>query len=307
MLTRTLVCFCLTAVLLPATADAQLGPAALAFGNGAITGTGTETVSRPVDTMRLSIVLTGRAKELKQALAALRDRQDAAQLQLESMGAEKDAIELSPASLAKKSQQQIQMEEMLKQQRQAQGRAIPKGLQVSTQVAVQSTLTAQWPLDQQDPESMLQFVTDLQEKIKEADLAGVNEPGNLSAAEQELAEELAGMSSMYGQQESKPGEPSFTFIGRIGDEERKQAMKQAFEKAKLQAGQLAAAAGVELGPLASLQGNVTAQQSGMSAYDYAYYMQVTGTQEEAADNEAVGSEPQSVKFKVTVIAAFKLP
>jgi uncharacterized protein YggE len=288
---------------------AQIGVADPARqGSGTVVGSGTASIERPVEIMRLSIVLTARAKELKPALVNLTDRIAAARLQLESFGAIEDSIETTPASLAKKSPQQVQMEQMLAQQRLAQGRSVPKGLQVTPAVAVQSTLTAQWQLAATDREELLQFVSSLQDKIKQADLGGLNEPNQLSAAEQELAEELEGMSSMYGEETANPGEPQFVFVGRIDETQKQAALAQAFAKAKDQATQLASAAGVTLGPLASLHGDITQGDNSQLGYEYRYYLQASGqTAAAASENEAISSEPDTVTFQANVHAAFRLP
>ena len=283
---------------------------------GVVSGTGSEVVKQPPTLLRMTVQLTGKGKTVAEALTQLKDRREAAVMQLDSLGATKDSLNLTDPELsAGVSPRQQQMERSLLQQWRSQGRRVPKALQIPRSVVVSSTLTAEWPLQELTPEELLPFAKDLEDKIQEADLGGLNEPQELSAEEQELAEEMAERTSDYGydEEQAKPGEPQFFYLARISDQQRDQALAAAFGRAKLQAEILARAAGVKLGKLASLHASaMPASNEDFPDEAYAYRMRqllsrrqsLSGV--EANDLEAVAPRPGQVSVNITVAATFHL-
>jgi hypothetical protein len=209
------------------------------------------------------------------------------------------------------------MQRMMMQRMQQGGKAAKKPKKVADPVLVSAQLTAEWKLDAKNPDELLLSVHALQEKIKGADLAGMKDADKLSPEQEELLEE-AGDPDMMGyssNNQPKPGEPVFMFVGRISDAERDKALAEAFQKAKVQAGRLAKAAGADLGSLRS----ITAHSTPSGGYDeygnynrHAYQAlqmarsQSGGDDDASNDSEALGVEPGPVKISVTVMAAFDL-
>ena len=111
-------------------------------------------------------------------------------------------------------------------------------------------------------------------------------------------------------------------MAEISEEDGDRALAEAFQKAKLQAARLAAAAGIGLGPLVGLSGQESdAAAYGMNSYQAAMmggfggdYEQAQYIQEllsrhfsddsESQLNEAIGSQPGSLKFTFSVHAVF---
>ena len=274
---------------------------------GTVSGMGTVTVRQKPTLLRMTVQLSEKAGTLKEALANLKDRREAALLQLEQMGAAEDAVQVTePMFSSGLTDQQKQMQRRMLMQR-ARGGRVPRGLKVPPSVTVAVELTAAWPLDTTDHERLLAFCHDLQTKIAAADLAGLNEPKQLSPEEQELAEESQ-EASMYGSgDEDKPGEPKFVYVGKISEEERQQAMKQAFAKAKAQAERVATAAGAELGKLSSLSG--TTNNTGVDndyATMYRFMRQARMVSTADSENEAISPTPDAVNFQIVVHATFAL-
>ena len=139
---------------------------------GTVSGIGTVTVQQRPTLLRMTIQISGKAKTIKEALAKLKDRRDAAEILLESLTADKDSVSFSdPSLVSANNNQQRQMEQMLRQ-RMSRGGRVPKGLQIPKSVSVSCTLTAEWPLQYKDTEGLLLIASDLQERIAAADLAG---------------------------------------------------------------------------------------------------------------------------------------
>jgi uncharacterized protein YggE len=292
-------------LLAPACAVAQFGNAP-----GSISASGTVVVKELPVVVRMNVQLSGKAKTLKEALAKLKDRREAAVLQVEALNAAKDSIKVSGPSYSDgKTDQQRQMERMVLRQRAQTGRRA-KGLELPKSVTVTSVLSAEWPLEAKTQEERLLFAKVLEEKVAAADLAGLKEPKQLTPEEEELAEELAEAGSQYGfggEQAATPGEPQFSYVGKISSKKRDEALASAFQQAKTQAEQLAKAAGANLGSLSSLSGNVS--QSGDDGYGYQMQMMMRQQGllgEGAASDESLSSKPEAVSFQVVVQVAFRI-
>ena len=117
---------------------------------------------------------------------------------------------------------------------------------------------------------------------------------------------------------AQPDAPQFVFVAKLSKEDRKKAMADAFAKAKANATELAAAAGVELGPLVGLSGYCSGQSSvneneydgspqfGFTTRYRRSMVQQTGEEPGTKPDEAVGSEPDTLNFAACVTASFGL-
>lgn len=289
-------------LMVPAAANAQQP------GQRAIVGMGTASAKQKPTMLRMRVQLSEKAGTTEEALQKLADRKEAAKLQLESLGASADSIKVTDATFpSTESDTQQQMRMMAMSQMRARGR-VPEGLKPVKSVTVVSTVTAEWPLDQEKNQEMLMFVSGVKDKVVEADLAGLNEPKELTPEEEEMQAEMEQMMGGYYSNESEnPGEPKFHYVAVVSDEARKQAMADAFAKAKSQAEMLAAAAGVELGPLQALQASPTSSSSGYN-YEYMRYMGVypNGGDEEPKDNEVIAPSPEALALRATIQASFAI-
>ncbi len=120
-----------------------------------------------------------------------------------------------------------------------------------------------------------------------------------------------------GDDEMKPGEPIFVYVGKISPEDRSRALAAAFAKARQEAEQLSKAAGAELGPLQSLSEG-GAMGGNPQIYGFTDYysssrsqvvmraMAAQGAGGEADPNEALGAQPGDVRLAVSVSASFQL-
>jgi len=285
---------------------------------GAISGTGAATIKLKPQLVRMSVQMSAKAKTLKEALETLKDQREAAILQLEQLGAEtKSILTTPPTAKTGLTDREKQMQQMLMQQRRSQGRKVGKGLNIPKSVTATMVLTAEWSLPSEDEAEILLFVNDVREKIIAADLAGAKKLAKKSPEEEELAEEASGMMGMYSsfdEQQSKPGEPTFFYVGRVTDKQRAKLLADAFAKAKTQAEQLAAAAGMKLGALVSLSGAANQGDMNMNRYGgmSSYQMQMLLASQARAqggdrkESESLGASLDALAFSVYVHADFAL-
>lgn len=298
-------------------AFSQVGGSGLYGGEkGTVSGTGIVTIEKKPQVMRMQIDILSKAGSLKEALTGLKDQIAAARAQLAVLGADKKTIKISPPQISStKSERQQQIEMMLSQRMQSRGKGNAKKKKATTgPITVSAQLTAEWKLQTQNTEELLLAVHPLQNKIKEADLAGLNAASKLTPEEQELMEEMEEASSSYysSDREAKPGEPVFSFASPISKEEEDKAMAEAFKIAKSQAARLAKAANSQLGKLSSISSDSASASDEDSEYRYnsAYYVaaQRMRSARNSGDSqiEAISVLPKKVKYRVTVFADFEL-
>ena len=272
---------------------------------GTVTGSGTTEIKRLPDTLRMQVELIAKGKDLKEALAKLKERRETARTALAGLGVVKDTIEIGDAAVSsEKSDRQIQMERMMRRAGRP-GKSKPK---TPPPVVVAALLKVDLPLKAADPEELLVRSQEFQDKVKAADLGGMKDLEKLTPQEEELAEEMG-----VGEDGDGPrrGEPTFLFVGKVSDEERARALAAAFQKAKKDAARLASAAGAALGELRHLSDS---QQSvsdndpddGPRRYYEVERLRRLGLSGDEQPAEAISTQPTRVTLRVTVTAQFAL-
>ncbi len=298
--------------------DAGEWAAVQAGGRPALSATGAATVQQKPTRMRMYIQLFGKAKTLEEALAKLKERREAAVLQLESLKADKQSVAFDgPTVSTAQAAQKRQIEAMVMEQMRARGKK-PKGLQVPQTVTVTGSLTAEWPLEAKSQEQLLVLAQGIEEKIKAADLSGSQEVQKLSPEEEELAEEAKQAMGRYGEQQQPLGQPTFLFVAVLSKQDRQKATADAFKKAAAGAADLAKAAGVGLGPLIGLSGGCTGQRNfgdddnpySRGGFIPAELRQIIvgepGGDAGEKPTEALSSNPSPLSFNCFVTATFAL-
>ncbi len=282
------------------------------IGRGVVAGTGVVKIERPPAVVIMTIQLMGKGENVKEAIDKLKERREDSLLLLDALGADKDSIEFGePTTSNVMSQRRQQFQKMVRQRLAATGRSVPKGLQLPKSVTVSTSLSARWPLTGQTTEDRLIEVETLVEKIQKADFAAVSGAADLSDEEKELMEEAADMMSSYGEDDGEvaPGTPSFAFAASVSPEERRAAMAEAYQKAKVRAANLAAAAGAELGPLAQLaksEGADASEMFGGMGYAMQRYwmMQQAQLQSSGVEGESIAPQFGPITFVFSVRANF---
>jgi len=303
---------------LSSVSHAQFYPGARFSGppaGGAISAVGQAVVKRQPSAMRMYVQLVVKGKSMKDALAEMKKRREAAIAKLQDLGADKESVSCDGLSLSTPGSNQRRQMEMMVMSRM--GKKPPKGLQVPKLVSLSTTLTAEWPIKEGSAEQLLIFSEALKEKVKAADIAGAKEKPKLTPEEEELAEEMAEMMPGSSGQEIPIGEPHFLYVARITEEDREKAMADAFAKAKANAQQLAKTADIPLGRLLGISGGGSTStdydQSGLysGGMDYErqnYIRQLVAGQQNQEDskNETLGADPESLGFQFAVYATFAL-
>ncbi|MEN6451703.1 MAG: SIMPL domain-containing protein [Thermoguttaceae bacterium] len=301
----------------PSVASSQFGAAqlmAMQGGGLALTASGTATVQQRPTRMRMYVQLFGKGKNLEDALAKLKERREAAVLQLESLKADKKSIIFDgPTKSAAQSAQKRQIEAMVLEQMRSRGQKA-KGLKVPQTVTVTASLTAEWPLEVKSQEELLVLSQAIEDKVKKADLSGSQEVEKLSPEEEELAEEAKQAMGRYNEQPQPVGQPTFVFVAVLSKQDRQKATAEAFKNAAAEAAELSKAANVELGRLTGVIRHCGGQRSfgGVEEYNPYYrnsmpaeFRRLAGQTEDAdTQTEAFSGTPGPLVFTIKVAATY---
>jgi uncharacterized protein YggE len=286
---------------------------------GTITGHGITELKRQPESLRVQVDVLARGKDLKEALAKLRDRRAASRKSLEGLGAAASAIEFGEPAIVPENRDRNRHMGMIMRRMANPGNKPPQKPKEAPRIVVSCTLKANFQLRAADPEELLLVSHALEEGMKAADLGGTKDLKQASAQDEEAAQESAEEMMDFGHSnQPKQGEPVFLYVSKISDEDLEKALAQAFKKAKREAGQLAKAAGVELGVLYHLEDNssgVSDPEEGIvfdNPYSYRFMHQLVNraragsAEEDKPAVEAVGVKPGKVAYRVAVSASFAL-
>jgi uncharacterized protein YggE len=323
-LVHSLAAVAIWAVLAPAGHGQIAGAGAPADASAAVSGSGAVVLKRKPEILRMFVEISAKGKNLKEALDKLKDRRDAVEKRLAEIGADKDSIKIdSPKIPPVDPNRQRQLQQMVQMRMRERGKRVTKKPDSAKPVTVAVSVTADFPLSADDADGILLAAGGLEERIRKADLAGSKEKDEQSPEDEEIAEEAGEMELFGDPNAAKPGEPNFVFVAKISAEARAKALASAFEKAKIQAAQVAAAAGAKLGDLRRVSSQNYAGRGAYGGFEEAYayqqmgggsayrrflmQMQQTDAGETDADtSEAFGAQPGEVHFPLTVTAEFSL-
>ena len=296
-------------VLMPAFAAAQPP----VDDKGTVTGTGFVDLKRQPDVLRVQVEVLAKGKDLKEALAKLKERRGVVEKQLAQLGAAAGAVAFAEPQLSSdKTDRQRQMEMMVRERLNRKGPKPDAKAKQPPAVVVAMGLKAEFPLKAATPEEFLMAASELQDKIKAADLAGMKDIKSLSPQEEELADESGAMSGMGMDNEPPRGEPMFMFVSKISEEDHAKVLAEAFQRAKKEAARLAKAAGSDLDSLHHLNNSAgpTNEYDESAMYDrMSYYRMSRMRGGQPADDhatEAIGLLPGKATYRVTVTASFSL-
>ncbi len=285
--------------------DAQFDPRGVA-----VHGTASKA-DRP-EFLRMTLTVVSKGSNTQAAIESIRQRKQQAAIKLEKLEAIEDSIVFGPVTMGTESDgPSIQQMRMMMRGNFGDSEAAEKLMSIDPPVTVSVQVTADWLMPMGDEEELLLAIQDLKDRIIKSDVAGSQQPDELTPEQQELDAELSEMMNNYSSGEGgKPGEPVFTFGRRFSPDDSTALMKQAFADAETKAKQLAAAASRELGALAGLTSNSAASEYGSPYDEYNAYRY--GRARQGADTDANGvttvisSDPKEVKLQAHVQATFEI-
>jgi hypothetical protein len=273
-----------------------------------VSGVGVVEVKRSPEYLRVQFDVMARGKNLADAMDKLKARQEVVTAELIKLGAGKDVIVMGEKDvLDEAADRQNQLGRMMAARNKALGKNPKPKTESPTVVFV--ALKVDFRLPANDADALMVAAKTLQEKIKAAELGGLKSDGKSTPEEEELAEESIGPGNRFSDEQPR-GTPTFVFVAKLTEADRKKAMADAFAKAKQSARRLAESAGAELGELYRL---VDQSQSGQEFDDfmsiqrrYGYGRYEYGGGSMLSGDEMIGMSAGKVSVKIGITADFKL-
>ena len=272
---------------------------------------GTSVIKRLPQELVVTIEFLARDKSVKEAVAKLESRKKTAEGLLKTLDADMESVQFTMPSTSNRSSQKMEeLQAMFQENVRRGGSEMPEGLKLPKSVNVSSTLTVRWSLPEGSPTELLLIISDLKQKIEDADIASTkDEEPNLAEQEMMAEAEAMGYSSYRSRssEEAEPGTPKFSFRCQLADEDRRQGLKDAFKKARTNAEELANAAGMKVARLSKLESNVRGASAEMNEY-YGYPGAYGREMGMPSTNDGVTAESPlfgELEFHFSVGAAFE--
>ncbi len=270
-----------------------------------MTAIGTVEINARPEFLQMTIQVEGRSSELPQAAEELKRRVEVARKKLSELGANEESVIVgSPHLQGSNAPAQAQQMQVMMQQYGG-GRRGKQMLEQTVSVSITQTITARWRLPASEELQRLLETKQLTQKIRDADVASLGDQQPVSAAQEELAVEMAAMMDEYSYREekTKTGEPEFRFVARISAKQYQESLAAAFDKAARKLKTLADATKTEVAnpvPIRSSIGSTTADE---------YYGRspAPGPREDpdSGDYELIADDPNEAKCFVSVTAICK--
>jgi uncharacterized protein YggE len=272
-----------------------------------VSGNGMASIEKTPELIRLKIDITASAANIKDALAKLGKKRENAVAKLKEMGAAEKSIKVDgprivpdPMEVARR---QMGMMRSTADAQEEEEETPPK-------VCVGVTLQAEWELKADGAEAMLIFAHELKEKIKKADLAGLKDEQPTPEEEEKMAE-IRNRLGRYNSDRLQPGEPIIIYVAKVSDAERNTLLADAFAKAKAEATQLATVAGLQVGRLYTINGReIGSEEDYPAQYDEGGYQIIRQARAmiapENRKNEAMGLDPSTLTYRLSVMAVYDL-
>jgi hypothetical protein len=311
--------------------------------SGSVSGQGHVVLRPKVTILRFHLVLSERGDDMETVLKSLDRRGDAFRKALLEAKATKDSIKLDGPRLVGqlqplgelipavqywgkgKANQQAQMNAPAQQAPNQTPYSAPLSQTPASEakraprIMVQISLTAEWPLEGASSPALLveadRIVLQVHEQIK--DLM----PKPKTPVRQVPSPKLQKSSDPFDQDEqedqddaSQASQPSYAFVGRVSAEQIRKAQSEAFEHAKAGAAATAEIGGRLIGAMESMSVSLTRP----GGYDFedpfasgpTYVqpptMQPQSLDDRSAPTEAVGLDPSSLQYPISVSAIFHL-
>jgi hypothetical protein len=280
------------------------------FETDGITATGNAKTEGNAEVIRMTLTVEAQGPDFKSAIEALVERKKKVMIRLEKLEAVEDSIKFGDVATGGGGDTSAMQQQMMR--RFGDDPRMAKMMKVKPPVKVTSEVTAEWKLEG-EAEALLVLCDELKKKITDADVGLAKEKAELSAEQEELAEEMAEMMSDYGGGEETPaGTPSFFYVRKVSQEDHDRLVGEAFADAKSKAERLAKATAFELGKvkmISSRQDSVS-MAAAYNSYGYGGYgrqasIPQTGPTEDGTI-EAVAQSPTNLPYSVDIAVAYEI-
>lgn len=280
-------------------------------GADGITAAGSGEVELEPKRLRLNMWIEAKGKNAKSAAKALASHQERVREDLLAMNAKADTIRFSSTRFKSGQSEEQNAMQMMQLQMESSPIGLDEQNALPEIVTARSALQVDWELPTTDSLALAILPEGLKEQIAKRDLAGKENQPDLPDEQLERLEEMAAMMdeavSSYGYGgSSDASEPQIVYVAETDPEQRRTAIKGAFDQARQSAELIASATGTELGALKSIV--INQQQSEMmQAIRYATY---SGSDEQpfatASPGEVTSPTLDDLSLRISLVAVFEM-
>ena len=275
-----------------------------------VKSSGSATITRPADHVRLEVQIQSRGKDLKEAFAKLAEFE--IEVKKRASAVQEGAIEFDPPQMSSDDDPQQAYARMMANMGNPAARKKPSA---PAGVTVTATMRANWEIKESKPDDAARSAYDLVEKLKaaapwKAPAAGANDVK--AQQDEEQAEENAGAmaGNPFAAAMPRPGPPAFSYTTTLTPAETSRATADAFKTARSRADDLAKAAGKTLGDILRLDQQAFSGggpgSNPLADYLAALQGQAGNKQTPISSELVVGDKPGSVSAQIIVNAEFQL-
>lgn len=257
--------------------------------------------------IRLNLTIEAEADDAKKAIKLLQTHKDKVREALAELKADEKTIEFSSTRLEQNDgfppnypSPAIRARIM----QQANNRGVdPEDMPII--YMAKADLQVDWTLPTPDPDAVALLVSALREQVNEKDLVGKNIESDISDDLREKVESLQQMAMQQGyyiDSSASGGALSISLVGVINADQRKVAIKQAYDEAVSNAQDIAAATGKNFTKVLSIQQSETSNAMGVQTIQNAYgqVVQSSGPKKSTDRNTIIGNDIDSLRKTITV-------
>jgi uncharacterized protein YggE len=301
----SLVCWCGWIEL--GTVHAQVESPAGIQATGGIQTSGTATIQVVPTKIRLTLTMEAEADEAKKAIKLLQAHKEKVRQSLSELKAEEKSIKFSNTRLDQNDGFPANYPSPAIRARilqQANNRGVdPEDLPII--FIAKSDLQVDWALPTTDPDAITLLVSALKEQVVEKDLVGKNIESDIADELRDKVDALQQMAMQQGYYMDNSGTAaglSVTLVGEVTPEQRKEAIKAAFEEAVANAKDIAAATGKSFTKVLSIREAESSPSIPMQQIQNAYgqFVQTTASSRPIDRNTVIGADIDSLRKTITV-------
>ena len=283
---------------------------AMVFGQADVDGlaaVGTAESEAMANRLRVKLTIKAKGADFEKAIEALEKRRRNAKIKMEKLGVIEDSVKFGSISTGgiRGSVPVAIMPTMMNQGRS--NKRLEKMSKVKPPASVQVSVSADWELDAKlDEVEMLIAANKLKRKINAADIESAKEEDDLSAAQEELAEEMLVMAPRFNVG-GEAGGAKFTYVRTLPAGDVNKLVADAVADAKKKAQELAVITGVELGAIYGVASRDSSEVSRfMVPYGGGYQEQVSGFETDDDGTLHAVSDSPKVSISRTISLVFRI-
>lgn len=290
----------------------NVASAQVEVGNGLQT-TGSATIEVVPTKIRLTVMMQAEADEAKKAIKLLQTHKEKVRESLAELKADEKSIHFTNTKLEQNdgfppNYPSASIRARILQQ--ANNRGVdPEDLPII--YVAKAELQADWVLPTTDPDAIALLVSALREQVKEKDLVGKNIESDISDELRDKVESLQQMAMQQGyyvDSSASGGGMNVVLVGDVSTEQRKAAIKQAYDEAIAKAQDIAAATGKTFAKVISIR--ETESTSAMPIQQvqnmYGQMVQTSSSSRPLDRNAVVGTDLESLRKVITVTVVHSL-